>query len=65
MKFSLNREQIKRVLNFAFQNFGPLIIFYLVNHFYGIRNAIIAAIVFSFIEIIYKVIKKETFTGFF
>jgi intracellular septation protein A len=58
-------EMIKRLLAFALSNFGPLIVFYGVNSFYGIRVAVIASITFSFLEIIYKLIKKTPFSGFF
>jgi len=53
-----------KLIQFVFKNFGPLIIFYAANHFYGMKTAIFASIVFSVVEIAYLLIKKLPFTGF-
>ena len=57
-------NQLMKIIQFAFNNFGPLIVFYGVNHFYGLRTAIISSIVFSVVEVVYLFIKKIPFTGF-
>lgn len=54
-----------KIINFALLNFGPLIVFYAVNHFYGLRTAIITSIAVAIIEVIYMILKKKTITGFF
>ena len=58
-------EAVKRILLFVSSNFGPLIVFYGANHFYGLRNAILISIVFSIADIGYKLFRKQPLTGFF
>ena len=58
-------QQIFRVIQFAISNFGPLIVFYFANHYYGLRTAIVASLIFSAFEIAYKLMQKTQFTGFF
>ena len=41
-------------LRYAFSNFGPLIAFYAVNHFWGLKPAILASIASVIIEVAHK-----------
>lgn len=52
-------------LKYAFTNFGPLIVFYLANHFWGLKPAILVSLAFSIAELSYKFAKKESITPFF
>lgn len=58
-------EKFKTFAKFAFENFGPVLIFYAVNHFYGLKPAIIASTFYTIAEIISKVRKKEKLTSLF
>lgn len=58
-------NQALRLATFAFRNFGPLIVFYAANHFYGMRTAVIAAVLFGFAEIVLHLARKEKLTSFF
>jgi intracellular septation protein A len=53
------------LLTFLFANFGPLIAFYVTNHFWGLKPAIATSLIFSAIEVTYKLIKKEPLSFFF
>lgn len=52
-------------LKFIFSNFGPLIIFYFANHFWGLKAAIAASLIYSVAEIVQQKIKREPITPFF
>jgi intracellular septation protein A len=58
-------KSLLRVLVFAVNNFGPLIGFYVINSFYGFRTAILVSIAIVVVEVLYKLIRKREFTGFF
>ena len=58
-------SKIYKILAFAISNFGPLIVFYGTNHFYGLKPAIITSLLFTAIEVAYKLKKKEEITVFF
>jgi intracellular septation protein A len=58
-------EKIKGIALFLYKNFGPLIVFYVANHFWGLKTAIAVSLVFTVAEIIhYKIAKKEITTFF-
>ena len=61
----LMTPKIRAALYFLYSNFGPLIVFYGVNHFWGLKPAIAASTVFSILEIAIKVYRKERITGIF
>lgn len=46
-------------IRFVMTNFGPLITFYGVNHFYGLQKAIVFSTVFTVVEIGIKIRRKE------
>jgi intracellular septation protein A len=58
-------QKSSAIAKFIFGNFGPLIIFYGVNHFYGLKPAIALSTLYSFGEIAYKVYRKERITNLF
>ncbi|MFL5815715.1 MAG: septation protein IspZ [Bdellovibrionia bacterium] len=58
-------ERLKPLAKVAFENFGPVLVFYAVNHFYGLRPAIAASALYTVAEIISKVRKKEKLTSLF
>lgn len=58
-------ERIKDIGLFLYKNFGPLIVFYIANHFWGLKSAIAFALIFTVAEIIhYKIAEKEITTFF-
>lgn len=61
----MNSEKLRGLLKFAFNNFGPVIVFYAVNHFYGLKPAIAVSTIFSVGEIAYKIRKGQKITGMF
>ena len=58
-------KSVVRILKFAFDNFGPLIVFYAVNRSFGLRSAVVASAAISALEIVWKFYRKAPFTGFF
>ncbi len=50
---------------YLLKNFGPLIIFYAANHYYGLKPAIVCAIGFTMVEVLYLLVKKQPFSSFF
>ena len=58
-------EPLIRIAKFAFNNFGPLIVFYLVNHFYGLRIAVVAGVISGFLEVGYQLIRRKKITNLF
>ena len=58
-------EKLVSLLKFAANNFGPLIVFYLSNHFYGIKFAIAVSVTYSIADVVYQKIKKRPVSTFF
>jgi intracellular septation protein A len=58
-------KKLTEALKYAFTNFGPLIIFYLANHFCGLKPAILVSLAFSIGEAAFKLTRKEKITAFF
>jgi len=58
-------EKVRSTLKFLLMNFGPLIVFYVANHFFGLKMAIGISLVFTIAEVIYQKIKNEPITPFF
>lgn len=46
-------EKLKGFVLFAVREFGPLLVFYAVNHLYGLKPAIVSSIVFGIGQILY------------
>ena len=65
VRLGMNSEKLRGLLKFAFNNFGPVIVFYAVNHFYGLKPAIAVSTIFSVGEIAYKIRKGQKITGMF
>ncbi len=59
------REKWATGARFIFTNFGPLIVFYGINHFYGLKPAIVASTVVSFGEIAFLVYRRKKATNLF
>jgi intracellular septation protein A len=57
--------QFIRLLRFAFDEFGPLLVFWSAVRFADIKTAIIVSTAWSIGQISYKIYKKERFTNFF
>jgi len=53
------------LVRFLFREFGPLIVFYGVNHFYGIKPAIVASLTVALVEAVTLRIKKRPMSNFF
>ena len=47
------------LLNFALTNFGPIITFYAANHFFGLKVAVLASVVWTLGEIVFHIIRKK------
>ncbi len=58
-------QNIISLFKFAFINFGPLIVFYVTNHFFGLEPAVMASIVWSVADIIFHLVKKKPISLFF
>jgi hypothetical protein len=57
--------QIRAGLRFVFNSFGPFVVFYTANHFWGLKQAILLSTLFAIAEIVYKVKKKQPLTSLF
>ncbi len=53
------------MVQYLFSNFGPLIAFYAINHFFGLKPAIAVTLVVSIVEVVRARICKEETTAFF
>src|SRR4051812_1746654 len=58
-------QKMKTFFGFAVENFGPLILFACVNHFWGLKPAIGVAILSSFVEIVRKFYRKKPISVLF
>lgn len=58
-------EKLKGVAIFLYKNFGPLIVFYIANHFWGLKTAILVSLVFTVIEVVQLKASKKEITTFF
>lgn len=58
-------EKLKGLVRFALENFGPILVFYGVNHSYGLKPAILASTAYTLLEVTYKFIKKEKLSSLF
>ncbi len=58
-------EKIKGIIQFLFKNFGPLLVFYLANRFWGLKTAIVVSLIFTVGEIIHTKFAKQELTMFF
>jgi intracellular septation protein A len=61
----MSSEKVRSLLRFAFNNFGPIIVFYGINHFFGLKAAIAISTAFSVGEIVYKIRRGQPITGIF
>lgn len=58
-------QKMVGLLKFLFSNFGPLLVFYVTNHFYGLKIAIVASVVWTFAEVVHHLVKKKPISMFF
>ena len=58
-------QKVQAFLRFVLNNFGPLVVFYAVNHFFGLKPAIGASTVFTLAEIGTRYFRKQSITGIF
>ena len=58
-------NRVTGVLKFVFANFGPLVVFYATNHFYGLMTALVVSVIFSIGEICWKMYRREKLTMMF
>ncbi len=52
-------------VQFALLNFGPILAFYVVNHFYGLKPAIVVCAVYSIGEVIWAYFSGQELTNLF
>jgi len=65
LKLRLPMDNVRSTLKFLLTNFGPLIVFYLSNHFFGLKEAIGISVAFTIGEVIYQKVKNEPISAFF
>ncbi|WP_413578738.1 septation protein IspZ [Bdellovibrio sp. HCB290] len=53
-----------KIINWVLENFGSIILFQFTHHFYGLKPAIAAALVFSVVQIVVLKLKKRPFNPF-
>ena len=58
-------DKIKGIANFLYKNFGPLVVFYIANHIWGLKTATFVSLVFTVIEVIQLKAAKKEITAFF
>ena len=58
-------DRVQNFLKFILSNFGPLIGFYFVNQFWGLKAAVVASLVLGFGEFLWLKRKNEKITAFF
>ncbi|NNN06333.1 MAG: hypothetical protein HKL90_10575 [Elusimicrobia bacterium] len=61
-------EPVRKVLaavKFAFNNFGPGIVFYVANHFWGLKIAVLGTLVFVVVEVAEKLWHRKPISLFF
>jgi uncharacterized membrane protein len=52
-------QRLKTLIKFVFSNFGPIGVFYVANHFWDLRVAVISTVLWSLGEIVtYKLLRK-------
>jgi uncharacterized membrane protein len=56
---------LKRLISFAYDNFGPILIYAGLHRAYGARVAVIGSLAFAAVEIAIKLRRGTPFTGFF
>jgi intracellular septation protein A len=61
----MKQNKFQSILAFVINNFGPLLVFYAVNHLYGLKIAIASTVLFTIIEIVYRWRRKEKTTAIF
>ncbi len=59
------KEKILQLVRFIYNNFTPLVIFYGVNHYFGLKPAILSSVLFTIVEIAQKHFSKKPVTGLF
>ena len=52
------------LIRFLIRDFGPLFVFYGVNHYFGLRIAVISTVFYSVAQIALLLIRRETITAF-
>ena len=53
-------KKSKKLFGFLLANFGPVILFYVAEHFYDLKTAIIATVIFTICEVFfYTQIRKQ------
>jgi intracellular septation protein A len=52
-------EKLKGIIFFIFREFGPLILFYGVNHYYGLKPALIVSLSYSVCGFIYRKVRGQ------
>ena len=58
-------NHVVRIAKFALKNFGPLLVFYIANHFYGLKIAVALSVVWTVGEIIWLLASKQSLSLFF
>jgi len=61
----MSRERLRQLLVTIGADLGPVIVFYGVNHFYGLKPAIVASLVFTVVEVIWRLATGREISGLF
>jgi intracellular septation protein A len=58
-------EKVKSLAKFILGNFGPILVFYVSNHFFGLRVAVLASILWTVGEVCTYRLKGKSLSTFF
>ena len=57
-------KSLPNLLRFLVRDFGPLFVFYFVNHYYGLRVAVVSAVIYSVAQVALLLIRREKISAF-
>ena len=58
-------KRVVSTIQFAMLEFGPLIIFYAVNHFYGVKPAIVSSLAWALVDAAWRRFKGRSLSALF
>lgn len=58
-------KRIKILARYLIINFGPVLAFYFINHFYGLRAAVVGGLLVTIIEVVRFRLRREKMSKFF
>ena len=52
-------QKIRDLLKFIYNNFGPLVVFYITKHFWDLKPAIAISVIFSILDLSFRAYRKN------